>query len=464
MPQENITPEITSELPLTLWLQGTNNALFQQTILSKDLKKKWIIAAHWGEQNVVAKVFTQLRVAQAELKTIETLQEIGIKTPSLLHHGWLAKQPYYVLIFEKLEAANLENERWQLAENARSEVLSQIILTLAQLHEVGLRTELKFEDFLINQTAIYLLSSIKFAKNVSKQSLAESFSLKNLGFLLAQLLPVDDIKIENYYSQYIQHRNFVFTLRGLTALKESINIFRKLKMTKKNKVTAPKFVCQRKLNSFLICDENYYSQDMQKLLCDPDRFIHEDKQVIMLKAGDTCTVVKVKIDDRDLVIKRYNIKNFWHGIKRAITPSRAIKCWRSAMRLSPWRLSVAKPIALLEKRFGPFRSTAYYVTEYVPGINLAEYCTVQTPPAAELQQIAEQLRTLFANLDSLHISHGDLKATNILLENGAPILLDLDAMRLHRCKRQWQKAKQRDVNRFMKNWKDQPEIAEIFRV
>jgi hypothetical protein len=35
-------------------------------------------------------------------------------------------------------------------------------------------------------------------------------------------------------------------------------------------------------------------------------------------------------------------------------------------------------------------------------------------------------------------------------------------MRLHRYTWTWQKAQQKDWQRFLKNWQDQPEIKEIF--
>jgi len=66
--------------------------------------------------------------------------------------------------------------------------------------------------------------------------------------------------------------------------------------------------------------------------------------------------------------------------------------------------------------------------------------------------IAAALLTLFGTLHALRISHGDLKATNLLWHDGQVVLIDLDAMTQHRSSRTHAQAWQRDRARFLRNW------------
>ena len=67
-------------------------------------------------------------------------------------------------------------------------------------------------------------------------------------------------------------------------------------------------------------------------------------------------------------------------------------------------------------------------------------------------EIAAALLTLFGTLHALRISHGDLKATNLLWHDGQVVLIDLDAMTQHRSSRTHAQAWQRDRARFLRNW------------
>ena len=60
-------------------------------------------------------------------------------------------------------------------------------------------------------------------------------------------------------------------------------------------------------------------------------------------------------------------------------------------------------------------------------------------------------------LDRLHQSrfvHGDMKSSNILLDNGGLVILDLDSMRSEWWNASLKKYSQRDWKRFKANWAD----------
>jgi tRNA A-37 threonylcarbamoyl transferase component Bud32 len=157
------------------------------------------------------------------------------------------------------------------------------------------------------------------------------------------------------------------------------------------------------------------------------------------------------------------MKNTWHAIKHCLRRSRAWISWGNAHRLAILGIPTPKPIVFLEKRWGPFRSTAYFVTEYVDGIDT--YHLFHSDKSKEINQegLVKQFRELVQLLCDAAISHGDLKATNFIVTSRGLYVTDLDAMREYRLRWRFRRAIKRDCKRLMKNWMDLPEVAKIFR-
>jgi hypothetical protein len=55
-----------------------------------------------------------------------------------------------------------------------------------------------------------------------------------------------------------------------------------------------------------------------------------------------------------------------------------------------------------------------------------------------------------------------LKATNLLISQEKIYLIDLDGMRQYHCHMLFKRAWKKDMQRFMKNWKDNPPLYTIF--
>ena len=184
------------------------------------------------------------------------------------------------------------------------------------------------------------------------------------------------------------------------------------------------------------------------LVADPDHWLDSG---ITLKQGRTATLAMVELGGRKLVIKRYNIKNPGHALSRCWRPSRAWHSWVEGHRLSFLGIATPRPLAMIEQRLGPLRRQAWVIVEYCAGESLDAHFSrfVETgPPAAELQAIRE----LFRKLADAQVSHGDLKATNLLRDGSLLTLIDLDAMRQHASTESYLRAWRKDRARFLQNW------------
>lgn len=169
----------------------------------------------------------------------------------------------------------------------------------------------------------------------------------------------------------------------------------------------------------------------------------------LLKNDKTTTVVKLDIAGTTLVIKRYNARNFWHRLKRSLRQSRAMRCWLMSEKFTSAGLQVAPRLAMVERRFGPFRLDAYFIAKWVEAEELLAWLPSQS--MTEKNKVKKQMNFVFSAFKQHRLSHGDMKATNLLWQNGKIVFLDLDAATQHHSNALWLRGYRRDKKRFAKN-------------
>jgi heptose I phosphotransferase len=207
--------------------------------------------------------------------------------------------------------------------------------------------------------------------------------------------------------------------------------------------------------SFALVNKRVWQPELAALIESPDCLI-KDAQI--LKDGDSTTVVALPLAGREWVIKRYNLKGFWYGVSRLFRPSRAWHCWVSAFRLQQAGIDTPEPLLMLEKRWGPFRREAYYVSERVAGSDVKQLLEKESGQSPQWTTMLALFEKLFVSMREHSIVHGDLKATNFLLSqrpDGSAFLqvLDLDACRLELKRERFRKYFSRDLQRFYANWR-----------
>ncbi|MEA3224580.1 MAG: lipopolysaccharide kinase InaA family protein [Planctomycetota bacterium] len=177
-----------------------------------------------------------------------------------------------------------------------------------------------------------------------------------------------------------------------------------------------------------------------------------------LKDGDTCYVSRITWNERDVVVKRYNHKGFIHSLRHTIKKSRARKAWLYAHYLAALGIATPKPLAYIEHRKGLLVWQSYLLTEYVEGRKLWSFLR---DDGLDEQQRRDGMRQVVEMLDRLwrhHITHGDLKHTNILITENGPVLTDLDGMIFHRWGPLFRNRQAKDVQRFLRKTDVSPEL------
>jgi len=176
----------------------------------------------------------------------------------------------------------------------------------------------------------------------------------------------------------------------------------------------------------------------------------------VLKHDQTTTVAR----HNGLIVKRYNPRSQLHKVKRAFRRSRASRCWVMSYAFNRADLNVAQPIMMYERRVGPIRTDAYFVSKDLYGEELLS--ALPNMCDEQQQKVLSALRHAFVQMRKHKLTHGDMKASNLLWVDGELFFVDLDAAKQHKTKSSWKISHSKDIKRFLKNWQNYPKLTALF--
>ena len=420
-------------------------------------KKRCVLHGDWGQRPVLVKLFLHPTAAQRhwlrEKQGIEKLLQADITTPALLFAGQLTDQTP-VLVFEFVPNAQSALQLWSTAtsDSERTMLLSRLVTEIAHLHERGLwQQDLHLGNFLVDDTKIYTIDGDAISGSTEQAPLDTRRSITNLALFWAQIAPHFDHLQPEIVRQYSKQRqlpeDWVEHIKDHVADQRRK---RRLKYVAKAFRSCSEFICCQHARLHIIHRRDAQDSFIASFKDDPDQMVAAGKH---LKNGNSATVVRLTTTDGDWAIKRYNIKNILHAVKRCLRPTRASVSWGNAHRLKISGISTPSAIAMAEKRFGPFRFTGYYVCDFVDGQDVADYFVDDNEPSGSQLDTANHLIELFRIFLQLGIVHGDCKATNFLVTDHGVSVIDLDAMWEPKSRNRFNKLYSRDRSRFLRNWK-----------
>jgi tRNA A-37 threonylcarbamoyl transferase component Bud32 len=459
----------TPSLPLTIALaDAAGPADFQLLSLLRVLPgQRYVGAGVWRGRPVLAKLLVGSKAArhfQRELNGVKLLAAQGLTTPLLLADGLKEGEGGW-LLFEFLEDAESLGDAWQQVESLpvladeQSAVLGDALGAIAQLHSKGLwQEDLHLDNLLRHGGELYLIDGAGICAETAGQPLSRQKVLENLGVFFAQLPKALEPFTEELLVYYLlSNAEHALPLEALQKQIDKVRAWRLRDYLIKVGRECTLFAVQR--GAFALrAIRREEEAAMVPVLEQADALLDQGH---LYKTGGAASVGKVDVAGRTLVIKRYNIKNFAHWLKRFWRPSRAWHSWREGNRLAFLGIATPKPLAVLEKRFLWLRSRAYLITEYLPGPDIIERFApyVENGEAPESELLA--LDQLFARLIAERISHGDFKGHNLFWQDDRWALIDLDSMCQHRSASSFAPAYARDRARFMRNW---PESSALYQV
>jgi tRNA A-37 threonylcarbamoyl transferase component Bud32 len=459
----------TPSLPLTIALaDAAGPADLQLLSLLRVLPgQRYVGAGVWRGRPVLAKLLVGSKAArhfQRELNGVKLLAAQGLTTPLLLADGLKEGEGGW-LLFEFLEDAESLGDAWAQVEalpvlaDEQSAVLADALGAIAQLHSKGLwQQDLHLDNLLRHDGQLYLIDGAGICAETAGQPLSRQKVLENLGVFFAQLPKSLEPFTEELLVYYLlSNAEHALPLEALQKQIDKVRAWRLRDYLIKVGRECTLFAVQR--GAFALrAIRREEEAAMVPVLEQADALLDQGH---LYKTGGAASVGKVDVAGRTLVIKRYNIKNFAHWLKRFWRPSRAWHSWREGNRLAFLGIATPKPLAVLEKRFLWLRSRAYLITEYLPGPDIIErfapYVESGDAPETELQALDQ----LFARLIAERISHGDFKGHNLFWQEDRWALIDLDSMCQHGSLGSFAPAYARDRARFMRNW---PQSSALYQV
>ena len=271
----------------------------------------------------------------------------------------------------------------------------------------------------------------------------------NLAFLAAQRGPEEDAGLPGMLAAYSQERGR--PAPPLHAFRTALARARRARMRKYLKKTlrdCSEFAVSRgfRRHTYALRGTGEGAvANMLGTIAYPDGMKEEGTGFLpgeVLKAGNSATVIRTAAPD-PAVVKRYNLKNARHALRRMLRRRpRYRRAWMYGHLLHFLQIPTARPLALVEERRGPWRGVAYLMQEDLQGPDLAAEAAGSGLSDARMEEVVE----IFRRLNSFGLCHGDTKASNFLIHRGRVHLIDLDAMCFSG------RGSARDVNRFLENW------------
>lgn len=398
--------------------------------------KRYVYDALWNDRAVIVKVFSDKISANRHLKRewhrLNLLEERSLSAPVPLFFGKTGTGDL-AMVVEKIVDSSVALDVFNEMESptARLNLLGLISEELAKQHSKGvLQKDMHLGNFLLQKEKVFALdpAQMSFSRKVSKKKIIAQLAV------LASFLSEENVEeITSLCKQYAAVRSWKFSSADMTLFWKKQAAYRKYiinKSLKKRLRTNKREVKTVKCDHHAVASRDFFEKmDFAQFVQNIDQ-IMTDGQI--LKDGNTCFVSRVKIADKDIVIKRYNCKGLVHSIRHTLKRSRARRNWLHAHRLEMLNIPTAKPLAFIEKRRPLIVYKSYFITEYIDGQGLDIFLADSTLSDQERLSMDKKITELLNKLDNHRITHGDLKHSNILIANNKPTLIDLDSMMVHK--------------------------------
>lgn len=393
----------------------------------------------------VCKVFFRHRDYKRETQGHALLTRHSIQTPELMEQ--IDGKDYWLILYRFVGGPTLEELAHRPDTREHQLALRQTVTQVARMHKAGLRqVDIHLGNFIVCDGSAYVVDTA--AVTAHQAPLEATLAAENFGDLLAQY-PLQAIDTpENLWPEYqAGNPSPNWSVETLPSAVDKMRGLRWKHYRSKLTRECSEFSVDHNWQRFAVWRKSENDQALTSLLGRMDQAMEEGQY---LKQGNTATVARYSQADRELVIKRYNIKNFRHALSRAWRPSRGWQSWHNAYYLIFIGLETPLPLALVEHRCGPLRGRAYLMSEYCTGQSLLRYVEDAKPEAVK------SIITEMANIINLYleagISHGDMKADNFLVDDSRIIITDLDPMAFHSSDDRCARALNRDIRRLLANW------------
>jgi tRNA A-37 threonylcarbamoyl transferase component Bud32 len=343
------------------------------TALLRAIKgRRKVYDALWNGRVVILKVFSDRISGRCHLKrewqVMKILQERGLNSPEPLFYG-RTDGGRWAMVMEKLIDGETALEAVVDAGSGAEKlnILINVCRELAGQNSRGvLQRDLYLGNFLISSNNVFALDAGQM--RILRREAGKKRSMRQLAVLGCSFDESDTEGIGELYREYHLCRGWEFSKKDEESLGKLVRKYRQKAIRKKLKKSL------RTGKRHLRIKGDGYSAVFDKEFCEgvePADFIRQIDALMdrgqILKRGRTCYLSRVCWNNKDVVVKRYNHKGFFHSVRQTIKLSRARRRWLNGQRSGMLNIATPKPVAFIERLKGLIIWNSYLVTEYVEG-------------------------------------------------------------------------------------------------
>ncbi|MBN2024538.1 MAG: phosphotransferase [Pirellulales bacterium] len=183
----------------------------------------------------------------------------------------------------------------------------------------------------------------------------------------------------------------------------------------------------------------------RRLLDAPGRLLrHPEAEPVKISRSTVLVRATMRVHGQSVRVacKRCRSRTAWKAFCGLFRRSRAVRGWYWGHALLARRIATARPLAACEPTRPRWPRESYLVTEWIDDADNAHlwgWRIADLPPSQRLRRAARaatELGRLLGRMHDRRVSHRDLKAANLLVqEQGDGVrayLVDLDGVRIHR--------------------------------
>ena len=415
--------------------------------------RRKVYDALWDNKSVIAKVFSHKISARRHLKRewqgLKRLASYGLSAPKPLFCGRTLDGQKVVVVEKIAESSTILDVFHKTADHSKKlNLLFLICKEMAKQHKKGiLQKDLHLGNFLLRGDNVFALDAGQM--QFLRYELDRKRSISQLA-MLAFYLPNSNMQsIKRLCDEYFKARGWRYRKTDQRAFQKQLTVHKQRMVRKGLKK------CMRTSKRHFRIKTNEYISIFDKSFCPQVQavdFIEKIDKLMsegqILKQGNTCYVSRLTWNSKDVVVKRYNHKDFIHSLRHTIKKSRARRGWRHGHRLIMLEIATPKPLAYIEKLKFKLIWKSYLITEYVEGQKLNDFLQNNNATQERHQIINKQIKELLDELEKNHITHGDLKHTNILVTDKETFLTDLDGMKVHKWGWRYKSSRAKDLQRL----------------
>ena len=166
-------------------------------------------------------------------------------------------------------------------------------------------------------------------------------------------------------------------------------------------------------------------------------------------------IVSCQFENESIFIKKYQVKSFFHFLRKLFTKTRARVSWESSHWLNSAGIRTFEIIGIIE-RFNVLSTTdSYLISKKIKGNRLDELVLTQDTAI----KLAQSFSSFFKRLNWIKFNHGDTKKENFYFHNDQLISFDLDVSKRRPINHK--NYLQKDKRRIIRSYKEDLEIEKL---